>query len=80
MKLEEEGVTLFRDQGCRYCREYWISDSDQPRLIGVSHDYQCHLYRCGVCSSWWEYGLNYPHVIDQVRALRIAATLERGPS
>lgn len=66
----------FHDQGCAFCREFWISTSDQPKLIGVSLEYQCHLYRCGVCSSWWEYGSNYPHVIDEDLAHRIAVTVE----
>lgn len=69
----------FQDQGCQYCREFWISHSDQPQLVGVSLDYQCHLYRCGLCSSWWEYGLNYPHVIGEALARRIAATVEARP-
>ncbi|MBA8991742.1 hypothetical protein [Curtobacterium pusillum] len=70
----------FHDQGCAFCREFWISNSDQPKLIGVSLEYQCHLYRCGVCSSWWEYGSNYPHVIDEDLAHRIAVTVEPGLS
>ena len=70
----------FHDQGCKYCREFWISRSDQPKLIGVSLEYQCHLYRCCICCSWWEYGSNYPHVIDEDLAVRIAATVARDPS
>lgn len=57
-----------------------MSHSDQPKLIGMSLGYQCHLYRCGVCQSWWEYGLNHPHAIDRERADAIAADIAQGGS
>ncbi len=57
-----------------------MSHSDQPKLIGMSLGYQCHLYRCGVCQSWWEYGLNHPHAIDRERADAIAADIAQGCS
>ena len=78
MSAEDRSPTTvpFHDQGCRYCREFWISDSDQPKLVGVSLDHQCHLYRCGICSSWWKYGLNYPQVIGEELAREIEATIE----
>ncbi|MFJ3385874.1 MULTISPECIES: hypothetical protein [unclassified Curtobacterium] len=79
MSDPDGGVVPFREQGCAWCRERWISRSDQPELVGISLEYQCHLYRCGVCSAWWEYGLNHPHEIDDALALRIAATVEPQP-
>ncbi|WP_175529631.1 hypothetical protein [Curtobacterium sp. UNCCL20] len=45
-------------------------------MVGVSLDHQCHLYRCGICSSWWKYGLNYPQVIGEELAREIEATIE----
>ena len=75
-----QDVTPFRDQGCKYCRAFWISHSDQPKLIGMSLGYQCHLYRCGVCQSWWEYGLNHPHAVDRELADAIAADIAQSSS
>jgi hypothetical protein len=63
-------MKLFLESGCDRCRSHWQSWSDQPKLLGQSIEYKCLVYRCEVCGTYWEEGLDYPSAIDPEEARR----------
>ena len=44
----------WEEQGCEYCRQYWLARDGDLELINTSTEYHSRLYKCPKCNSLWE--------------------------
>ena len=71
-------VTPLSEQGCPYCRQFWVGPSDQPKLIGVVENSGAEFCRCDICGTYWQAGYTYPHAVSRQRVVAALPWLDAG--
>ncbi len=68
-------MTEFDDQGCKICRQQWLSGSHPRELFSCAPEHAT-FYQCDACGAYWEETERYAAQVTRDRVRKCQTLLE----